>query len=872
MNWKNFRLRLLALLRLNRAESSPEEEMSFHLEMEARKNYAAGLALSEAHREAGAVFGGSAKMLEECRDARGGRWFEDFMQDLHYGVRQAGRNLSLTIVCASVLAIGIGSATAVFAVLYDALLKPLPYRDANGLVFVHNEFPGSQLAVSAESGPDYIDLNKRRDIFSETAAYYFNDFTMTGAGTAQHVDAVNASATLFSMLGIQPELGRTFTPQEDRFGLAQVVILSDALWRSAFGAQSNVIGRSISLDGNPYQIIGVMPADFNFPYPATQMWVPLALRSADLAPGERGDKWLQMIARVAPGLTPQRANDVLAGISHGYAAAYPDFYPEKTGWRFSCAPILEVQTTSIRSWLLLAFGAVFCVLLIACINVSGLLLVRASVRRGEWAVRAALGAGPSRLVRQIFAETSLLALIGCVAGVLLAVGLVRLSNQFGPIHRTTIEPWTLIFSLGLCLVAIFLAGILPATTFSNMPLEQVLRSSGPRASASGSNWRRMLVAGQLAIAIALLFTATALSRSFVKLLDVSPGFSPDHVWTGLVQLPERSHPDNSAEFFSELVRRISALPGVESASACLTLPFSPSGYTADLYFPGRPETTIRPAARYNIVLPGYIETMKIPLLAGRTFTAQDDDAGSPLVAMVDQSFVQKYFPHESPIGRLVANNGQKDKPYTIIAIVGSVSNRDLAETPRPEIYIPLLQHPNTATFLVARTKASTNITDSIRDALRSMDSSVALFGVTTMQARILDSVKLRRFVAWLLNSFAFVGLLLAALGLYGTLAHLVELRRREIAIRMALGASARSVRSLIARASFSLALMGLIPGAVLSIIAIRTAKSFLFGISSLDAWTVAATAFAVFALALLASWLPISRAARVNALTALREE
>lgn len=801
----------------------------------------------------------------------------EFSSDIRHGFRQFRKNLSLAIVSVAVLAMGIGSATAVFAVLYDALLRPLPYRDASGLVFVHNEFPGSQLGMSAASGPDYMDLSMRHEVFSETAAYYFNDFTMTGAGSAQHVDAVNASATLFPMLGVQPELGRTFTPEEDRFGAAKAVILSDALWRSAFHAQSHVIGRLLSLDGVPYQIIGVMPADFNFPYPASQMWVPLALRPSDLAPDQRGNKWLQMIARVAPGLTPERANTSLAGISHGFAAADPDHYPEKAGWRFSCAPLMEVQTKSQRSWLLLAFGAVFCVLLISCINVSGLLLVRASARRGEWAVRAALGAGPSRLVRQMFAETSLLALMGCAAGVLLAIGLVRLSDQFGPIHGTVIEPWTLLFSLGLCLVAIFLAGILPATTFSNTPLEQVLRAGGPRTSASGNSWRRILVAGQMAIAVALLFTATALSRSFVKLLDVSPGFSSEHLWTGSVGLPIKRYDTEPGQayyyprFFQELVGHVSALPGVESASACLAPPFSSGGFTADLYFPGRPEPAVRPAGRYNLVLPEYFETMNIPLLAGRTFTERDN-ASAPLVAVVDRAFVEKYLAGHDPIGKLVANNAQRDKPYVIVGVVGSVRNLQLAEALRPEIYIPVWQHPNTSMFIVARTKGNADITSSVRDTLRTMDSGVALFDVETMSARILDSVKLRRFVAWLLDSFAFVGLLLAALGLYATLAHLVELRRREIAIRVALGASAGSVRLLITRASVSLALTGLVPGAILSVIAIRAAKRFLFGISPLDAGTIAATVFVVFALALAASWIPVGRAARVDPFAALREE
>ena len=876
MPLKSVTHRILELLRLRRAESNPEEEIGFHLEMEARKHRAAGLDLQTAHRRAAVVFGGAEKVREEIRDARGARWLEDLLKDARFGLRQARRNLALTVTCAAVLAIGIGATTAVFAILYDAILKPLPYRDAAQLVYVHNEFPQSQLSMTAESAPDFRDLSTHHEIFSETAAYYFNDFTMTGAGNAQHVDAVNASATLFPMLGIRPELGRAFTTEEDHYGAPHVMILSDALWRSAFGAQRKAIGRSVSLDGVPYQVIGVMPQDFNFPYPATQMWVPLALKPADFAPNERGDKWLQMLARVTPGLTPQRADAALANLSHAYVKAYPNDYPAKAGWHFSCLAMAELGVKQIRGWLLLALGAVFCVLLIACTNVSVLLLVRTSVRRGEWAVRTALGAGRSRLVRQILAETSVLAVIGSGAGLLLAILLVNLSNQFGPIHRASIESWSFAFCAGLCIVATVLASILPAVGFSRIDIERNLRSSSPRSSGHESAWRRSLVAGQIGIAIALLFVATALSRSFVKLLNVSPGFSSDNIWTGSISLPERldnrtNGPYPYAQFFDELCARISTLPGVTSASAGVTLPFSSAGWIADLYLPGRQEPAVRPSAQFNIVLPAYLETMKIPLLEGRTFTA-GDNAKSMLVAIVDRAFVQKYFPSEDPVGKMVANNAARNRPFQIVGVVGGVANRDLARTPRPEIYLPAFQHPNSAMFLVARTKGGVDITSAVRDTLRSMNSAVALFDVETMPARILDSVKLRRFVAWLLNSFAFAGVLLAMLGLYGTLAHLVELRRREIAIRMALGASAHSVRSLIARHSLYIALGGLIPGVIFSFAAIRAARSFLFGVSLLDVWTIAATLAGFFALALLASWIPVMRATRINALLALREE
>jgi putative ABC transport system permease protein len=797
----------------------------------------------------------------------------DFRADSAFGFRQMRRNRSSSLICIVVLAIGIGSATAVFTVLYDAILRPLPYPNAGSLVFIHNEFPQSQLSHTAESGPDFMDLSAHHELFTESAAYYFNDFTMTGAGTAQHVDAVNASATLYLMLGIEPELGRTFAPEEDRNGAPKVVILSDSLWHSSFGADPSVLGKSIRLDGQPYQIIGVMPPDFNFPYPATQMWVPLSLAPSDLAPSERGDKWLQVLARLAPGVTPKRADLRLRTLSHGYAASFPDFYPEKTGWRLSCTPMVQQQTQTIRGWLFLAFGAVLCVLLIACTNVSGLLLVQASARQREWAVRAALGANPQRLIRQILTETALLVFAGCGAGVLLAAVLVRLINQFGPMRQSATGSWTYLFATGLCLVAILVAGVFPASILWRTPLEQSLRAAGNRTISAGMGWRQVLVAGQIGVAVALLFTATALSRSFIKLLDVSPGFSPDRVWTGLVSLPPSRYtsPASRTAFFQSFLSRLSPLPGVESVSAGVVLPFSSAGWIADLYFPGRPRSAVRPAARLNFILPGYLETLEIPLLEGRTFLPSDNSKSSS-VAIVDQEFVRRYFPRENPIGKLVANNGEKDKPFTIVGVAGNVLSHDLATAPPPEIYLPELQHANSAMYAVARVASNADITSAAREALGQMNSDVALFDVETMPQRISDSVKLRRFVAWLLNSFALVGLLLAALGLYGTLSYMVELRRREMAVRMALGASTGSIRALVARRSLSVALAGLLPGIVLSVIAARAIQSFLFGIGLLDLRTLGCTVLGFAILAFVASWLPVAQASRVSMLAALREE
>ncbi|MGH9734426.1 MAG: ABC transporter permease [Candidatus Acidiferrales bacterium] len=799
----------------------------------------------------------------------------DFASDFSHGVRQIRRNLSLTIVCVGVLAIGIGSATAVFAALYDSLLRPLPYHDASQIVFVHNDF-ASVLGHAGNSAPDYVDLSAHREIFSETAAYYFNDFTMTGvrgSAYAEHVDAVNASASLLSLLGVRPQLGRTILRTDDRHGAAGVLVLSDAFWKSQFGGNPGAIGKSILLDGEPYQIIGVMPADFNFPYPATQMWVPLALRPEAFAPGERGNKWLRMLARFAPGVTVEQANSMLAAVGHGLAMRFPNDYPEKAGWHFSVERMQAEQTKDIRQWLLLAFGAVACILFIACINVSGLLLVRATLRNREWAVRSALGANPGRLVRQLLTETSLLVVLGCGAGMAVAVALVRLINTYGPLHNTQIEPRIVAFALAVCVISTLLSGLVPAVLSSRASIDPMLRAGGGRTTTGHSRWRGALVAGQISIAVALLFTATALGRSFARLLVVSPGFSPEHVWSGSVGLPQKGYATSAsrAEFFRDLVDRIGALPGVESASAALALPFSSGGYTADLFIPAHPATSARPAARVNVVLPNYFETMKIRLLKGRTFTAHDDKS-SQAVVMIDKEFARDYFPGEDPIGKLVANNCCRDRLATVIGVVGSVATRELGASPRPEIYWPELQLPNSAMFLTVREAGNADVTAAVREILRRKDSAVALFDVETMPQRIIDSVKLRHFVAWLLNAFALVGMMLAALGLYGTLAYVVQLRRREMAIRMAFGARPRDVARIVALYSFSLALAGVLPGILLCVLGAEGERRFLFGITPLDPATAAYTTAGLLLIVAMATLSPIAQAARLDPLAMLHEE
>ena len=802
-------------------------------------------------------------------------WFEILLQDLGYARRQAGKNLSFTLVCMAVLSIGIGSATAVFAALYETLLKPPPYRDFARLVFIHNVFPNAQVRTPV-SGPEFEFLSTQRKMFDETAAYIFSDFTMTGAGFPRHVDGVNASASLFSMLGIPPELGRTLNPGEDHTGAAEVVLMSDAMWRNAFGSDPHIIGRTVYLNGEPHRIIGVMPRSFAFPSPATELWVPLALGRKDLLPGASGRDWLQMMAHIAPGLSHRRVSSTLADLSRAYASLFPEYYSARTGWHFSITPLVKQQTQAVRGWLLLAFGVVLCILLIACSNVSALLLVRASVRHREWAIRTAVGASPARVVRQLLTETAVLVITGCGGGIMFALGIIRAVAIYAPVslRHTNLEIWAYMFALALSGVSAVLAAAFPVCSYLRMLPQQSLPSAGSRFASSRSlRKRNILVAVQIGIAVSLIFTAAELSRSLARLLDVKVGFSPEHVWSAAIQLPQLGYgtAERRSEFFQNLVNGVSNLPGVESASAGL-IPFSPDGnWVGELRFPGRPKRSVRPSSIFNLALPGYFRTLRIPLVRGRTFMPEDN-ANSVRVVVINQAFAKEYFGHEDPVGKLVANERASGQPATIIGVVGNIVNGKLAAPQRPEIYWPELQAGNSAMYLVVRQTKRMDIDREVRELLYRADPGVALFGAETMAARVRDSLKLRRFITQLLNGLALVGILLAGLGLYGALAYLTEVRRHELAIRMAVGASPAGAAMLVLRQGVTIALAGLSLGVALALLSARAVRSFLFGVSAVDPCVIAYTLAALLVLVMSSAWLPALRAARTDPLVALRED
>jgi putative ABC transport system permease protein len=805
-----------------------------------------------------------------------GQLLTNFIHDLRFALRQIRKQPGFAVIAVIVLGLGIGSSTAVFSVLYQALLKPLPYPEAQRLLFVHNFFPQNQVSVAGVSAFDYAEIRRHTDVFASAGIFYWNDLTLTGLDDARHINVVNASATLFDLLGVKPQLGRTFSATEDQYGAPGTTLLSDGLWRSAFGADPNVLGRIVHLNGAPYTVVGVMPHSFQFPSHETQLWIPVALKQGEFTiQGGRLEKWLHMVVRLSVDVTPQRTRSALQAIGDELASAFPSFYPKSAGWHFTTRQLGEEQTEAVRRWLYLAFGAALAVLLIACINVSGLLLIRATARNSEVAVRRAIGATKYRIVRQMLTETSFLVFSGCILGFLFAMWAVHLVNLYGPLAQPTpVQSWTLFFALALALMSTICAGLLPALLTAGQPVEQALKGGATRTSTTGGGWRNGIVAAQIALAVALIFTATQLSRSFLNLTRVPGGFEQPHIWTGALDLPSRSYVADQSwntKFFEPLLAALAALPGVEAASGANAIPFNPSGvWTEELQLPERPKSNPPPEAQISITFPGYFEAIGIPLLKGRTFTNRDR-TGSPLVAVIDEELAHRYFPGEEPVGKPIGSGGA-GTPARIIGVVGSVHNSDLGGPQEPEVYYPELQERTESTYLVLRTKGDVDTTVAVRKAIATFDPGVALYDVRPMDERVAASLKLRRFVAFLLNGLAFTGMVLAVVGLYGSLAHLVELRRREIGIRVALGAmQSQVVRMILARGGIVVA-SGLLAGTLGAVIAGLAVRSQLFGVQLTDAATWISVLGTIVIAAAISACFPAWRAARIEPSVALRHE
>jgi putative ABC transport system permease protein len=817
---------------------------------------------------------------------------ETIVSDIRYAVRNLLSARGFTIVALVTLALGIGAPTAMFTVVNALLLRPLPFRAPDQLVAL-GEFDtrhqGAPVSMGTLSYPDFADVRARNHSFEAVAVYQENTYTATGIGQPLHVGAENVSANLFDLLGPLPVLGRTFLPEEDQPG-HHVVILSDAFWRAHFNADPSALGRSITLAGRPFTIIGVMPRGFQFPIraEARDMWLTFSrVAEADdpadqPSTAQRGNHSLTAIARLKPGLTLARVNAELASIAHALSTEYANSNSH-TG--IGARPELENLIGDTRKPILILLYAVGLVLLIACANVANLLLGRGSARSREIAIRAALGASRARVVRQLVTESVVLSVVGAPLGIGVAAWTLAAILHLYPTNlpraqEIGIDFRVVLFTAALALLTGIFFGLVPALRVSAPNLTDAMREGG-RSSTTGQSHTRLrsgLVIAETAFGVMLLIGAGLFIRSLDRLSHARLGFDPGHLLTASFDLSETAYnSDQQDRFVNDLVTRLRALPGVTAAAGSLPLPLNNDGWSISFNLVEHPlPEANQPSAGFYVVVPGFFETMQIPLVRGRTFGERDRRNEAPVMIITD-SFARKFFPTEDPIGKRIeigAGEGAARARYKtreIVGVVGDIRTGNLAKAPVPAYYIPLPQLMWGAPTLVIRTAGDPQaVASGVRQVLSSMDPTAPLYEVRPMDDYLALDLGRARFQTALLGFFAGVALLLTAVGLYGVIAFAVAQRTHEIGIRVALGASRSDVLRMVLTRGIALTLAGIAIGVFSAAALSRLVQSLLYETPPLEPLTYCVVCAILSSVALLASYVPARRAMRVDPMVALR--
>jgi putative ABC transport system permease protein len=673
-------LRLRSLFRRSQVEQELDEELSYHLDRQIEEHIAKGMTPEEARYAAMRALGGIEQRKEECRDARGVLWLEDLWQDLRYGGRMLVKNPGFTLIVVITLALGIGANTTIFSVVNAVLLRPLPYQNPEQLVMIWGKLPAYVSGNVGASAAEFADYRDQNPVFSSIAAYTSSSFNLTGAGEPERIVGTVASASLFPLLNVRPVLGRSFLNEEDRPGHDRVIILSHSLWRRRFAADSSVIGQSVTLDGQSHIIVGVAPAWFQFPDDETELWKPIAFSAEQLSENERGSHYLSVIARMKPGVTIGRAQADMSALAQRLQREHPVNYETDSGWGATIVSLREETVGDVRLALQALFGAVGCVLLIGCANVSNLLLARASTRRREMAIRAALGGRPGRIIRQLLTESLLLSLAGGGLGALIAVWgievVAKISASTLPrVNETSFDGRAIGFTFVVTLVTGLLFGIAPAWQMAKTDLNESLKESGGKGIDSGGSHRLrgLLVVGEIALALILLIGAGLMVKSLYRLQQIEPGFDPTHALTMRLALPEAkySEPQRQRNFSERLLARIAALPGVKAAGAINFLPLSGTGNQRSFLIEGKPEPKLN--VGFRMVSPDYFRAMGVPLRAGRLIGDRDRE-NAPRVAVVNETFASVFLANEYPLGkRIKLGSAQGPFPWlTIAGVVGDV--------------------------------------------------------------------------------------------------------------------------------------------------------------------------------------------------------
>jgi len=891
-------LRLRSLFRWGQADQELDDELRDHLERKTEEYVAQGMAPEEARRRARLDLGGIEQTKERCRDARRVNWIQDFLQDLHVGLRMLRKSPGFTAVAIITLALGIGANTAIFSIVNAVLLRPLPFPEPDRLVRIAFNEPGLGLRDVPFSVPELEDLRNRAGVFNDVSTIASASENLTGAGHPERLEFMVTHPNYFSMLGATPQIGRLFGPQDLALGFAPVAVISDGLWRRSYSADPNVIGRIVRLDNDPYTIVGVLPPGFRHPGPTVSGNVEVfqtAGFSGDPAPPPaRGTRFMPAaIGRLKPGLTLEQAQARLTAMAIEIRQDYATDYPEQAQWTIEIQPLQEALVGNVRPMLLVLLGAVILIVFIVSLNIANLLLARASGRQQEMAVRSALGASGSRMIRQMLTESMLLSVIGGAAGVLATVGTLGLIQRLVPSNIPRLNEvrisWTVLaFALTISVLTGLAFGLAPALHSAKTALSSAIRE-GARGSGFGNKTGRLrdaLIVSELAFAVVLMVGAGLLLRTLRDLLQENPGFNPTQVVAANLSLPEPNDPKmdpylsvaQQTTFDRELLRRMRSIPGIQLAAITSHLPtsdlrLSDAQAINALAIEDRPvESSLDLRAERIRISADYFKVMQAPLLRGRFFTEGDEDGKQPVV-IIDETTARKYWPTRHPLGRRVRFGADLTKPpMTVVGIVKDIKNDGLDIDGIPHIYVPVYQSPARDLSIVLRTSLQAKVLEpQIRHEIQSIDPGLPAFNVSSMNDVVGRSLATRRFSADLVGGFAGLALLLASIGIYGLLAYTVGQRAREIGVRMALGARRWDVLKLILGKGVVLAGVGIVVGVIFSAATASLMASLLYGVHPHDLLVFLAVPLLLFAVAVLASYLPARRAAKVDPIVALRE-
>jgi len=883
--------RLRALFRRDAVESELDDELRFHFAQQVEKYVSAGVQREEAVRRARLAFGGTEQVKEECRDARGVTFVETLMQDLRYGLRMLRKNPGFTFVAVLTLALGIGANTAIFSVIDSVLLRPLPYKDSSSLVIVWESNTRESSPHNTVAPPDFLDWQSQSDVFAGMTAIVDERDNLTGNGDPEQVIVQLVSVNFFSLLGVNPAIGPGFSAENGQPGKGNVVVLSYALWKERFGGDPGLIGKTLLLNGHNQTVVGVAPQSFNWfikdgslTGAKPQMWSPFVFPDRFRDRKEIG-RFMTVVARLKPRVSRSEAQTQMDTIAARLEQEYPDFNGH---WGVNVVPLREQISGGLRPALLILLGAVALVLLIACANVSSLLLARAASREREMAIRTAIGASRWRIARQLLTESVLLAVTGGGIGVTLAVWgtnalLAASPENLLDLRAISIDLRVLAFAAGATFLAGLLFGFLPSYISAHSTISETLKEGG-RGSSAGKHSgiaRSTFVVAQMGLALVLLAGSGLLIRSFIRLIGVDPGFDTGHLLTFRVTLPESKYGSDQAcmTFFQQLLARISRLPGVRSVSMNSFPPLSGLGAATGVHLLGQPQRQLSdlPVAAVRVVGPNYFGTMSIPLRAGRRFN-ELEMAEEKHVAIINQAFADKYLSGVNPIGQkaaiymksLVENENQ---PSEIIGVVGDVRQMGLDTAAEPTVYWPYPELVYTGmTILVRTSNDPRGLVSAVGSELHQMDPEQPMASVATMEQLLSDSLSRSRFTMLVLGVFAAIALVLAAVGIYGVIAYSVMQRTQEIGIRVALGAQRQDVLRLVLGQGTRLTLLGVGMGIIAALIFTRLMAILLFSISATDPLTFTAVSLLLVGVALLACYLPARRAMRVDPLIALRYE